>query len=275
MKRGMLKFQRTFSRKSASKSHRRSLVIPTARTVAAIVSVMNEEASIDRVLKQLHRIPFNELIVVINGSHDKTLQKVREHSSAVIVHYPKPLGHDVGRAIGAKLSRSDILLFLDGDFPVRAEKLLPFIKAINQGKDIALNNLTPFVPNTRFDSVTVMKRFLNLTMKKPELRSNSLTAVPHALSRAALDRIGCSELMVPPKAQVRAIQEGLHFSAPTSVNVISKNRRRRHNKGSSSRVAKLIIGDHIEALRLAMEQKGERLGFHDTFRKREYVRWRS
>jgi hypothetical protein len=102
-----------------------------------------------------------------------------------------------------------------------------------------------------------------------------LTAVPHAISRAALDRIGWSELMVPPKAQVRAIQEGLQFSAPTSVNVISKNRRRRYNQGSNSRVAKLIIGDHIEALRLAMEQKGERLGFHDTFRKREYVRWRS
>jgi hypothetical protein len=112
-------------------------------------------------------------------------------------------------------------------------------------------------------------------MQKPELRSNSLTAVPHALSRAALERIGCSELMVPPKAQVRAIQEGLQFSAPVSINVISKNKRRRYNWGSNSRVARLIIGDHIEALKLAMENNGKRLGFEDTFRKREYVRWRS
>jgi hypothetical protein len=248
------------------------MLIPTARSVGAIVSVMNEESTIVKVMEQLNRLPLDEIIIIVNGSSDRTLEKVRAHSHALIVHYPDPLGHDVGRSIGAKLSHSDILLFLDGDFVVEAEKLIPFIYDIERGSDLALNNITPYLPTfSLWDSVTLMKRFLNITLKRPELNANSLTAVPHALSRNALEHIGCSELMVPPKAQVNAILTGLRITAPTSVNVISMNKIRSHNKGENNPVARLIIGDHVEALELAMKLKGERIAFPDIIRKREFL----
>ncbi|WP_261304760.1 glycosyltransferase family 2 protein [Paenibacillus andongensis] len=249
------------------------MLIPTARSVCAIVSVMNEERTIVKVIKQLNRLPLDEIIIIVNGSSDRTLEKVRAHSHALIVHYPDPLGHDVGRSIGAKLSHSDILLFLDGDFVVQAEKLIPFIYDVERGSDLVLNNITPYLPLfSRWDSVTVMKRFLNTTLKRPELNANSLTAVPHALSRNALERIGCSELMVPPKAQVNAILAGLRITAPTSVNVVSENKIRSHNRGKNNTVARLIIGDHVEALQLAMQLKGERIVFPDIIRKREFLK---
>lgn len=249
------------------------MLIPTARSVCAIVSVMNEERTIVKVMKQLNRLPLDEIIIIVNGSSDRTLEKVRAHSHALIVHYPDPLGHDVGRSIGAKLSHSDILLFLDGDFVVQAEKLIPFIYDVERGSDLALNNITPYLPLfSRWDSVTVMKRFLNTTLKRPELNANSLTAVPHALSRKALERIGCAELMVPPKAQVNAILTGLRITAPTSVNVVSVNKVRSHNRGKNNTVARLIIGDHVEALQLAMQLKGERIVFPDIIRKREFLK---
>ncbi|MCY9694359.1 glycosyltransferase family 2 protein [Paenibacillus alginolyticus] len=248
------------------------ILIPTARSVGAIVSVMNEERTIVKVLEQLNRLPLDEIIIIVNGSSDRTLEKVRAHSHALIVHYPDPLGHDVGRSIGAKLSNSDILLFLDGDFVVQAEKLIPFIYDVERGSDLALNNITPYLPPfSHWDSVTVMKRFLNVTLKRPELNANSLTAVPHALSRNALEHIGYSELMVPPKAQVNAILTGLRITAPTSVNVVSVNKVRSHNKGKNNPVARLIIGDHVEALQFAMKLKGERIVYPDIIRKREFL----
>ncbi|GGA05553.1 hypothetical protein GCM10008018_59450 [Paenibacillus marchantiophytorum] len=248
------------------------VLMPTAKSVGAVVCVMNEERTIVKVLEQLNRLPLDEIIIIVNGSNDHTLEKVKAHSQALIVHYPDPLGHDVGRAIGAKLAQSDILLFLDGDFVVGAEKLLPFIYAIERGHDLALNNISPYLPTfSQWDSVTVMKRFLNVSMKRPDLNANSLTAVPHALSRKAITQMGCAELMVPPKAQVNAILNGLRITAPASINVVSVNRIRKMNKGRNNPVARLIIGDHVEALNFAMKLRGERIVFPDVIRKREFL----
>lgn len=248
------------------------VLMPTLRSVGAIVSVMNEEEMIVKVLGQLNRLPLDEIIIIVNGSNDNTLEKVRMHSHALIVNYPEPLGHDVGRAIGAKLSQSDILLFLDGDFVVQAEDLVPFIHDIDQGSDLALNNISPYLPSfSKWDSVTVMKRFLNLSLNRSDLNANSLTAVPHAIARNALLQIGISELMIPPKAQANAILSGLRITAPKSINVVSFNKIRKHNKGRDNPVARMIVGDHVEALQYAMQSKGKRIVFPDTIRQRKFL----
>jgi hypothetical protein len=249
------------------------VLIPTTKSVGAIVSVMNEEKTIVEVLKQLNRLPLDELIIIVNGSTDETLEKVRMHSHALIVNYPDPLGHDIGRAIGAKLSNADILLFLDGDFVVQAESLVPFIADIDKGSDLALNDISSYLPRfSKWDSVTVMKRFLNVALSRPDLNANSLTAVPHAISRNTLLQIGCSELMVPPKAQVNALLAGLVVTAPGSINVVSVNKVREHNHGRNNSVSRMIVGDHVEALGRAMKSKGERIVFPDIIRKRKFLK---
>uniref|UniRef100_A0A4Y8PRW5 Glucosyl-3-phosphoglycerate synthase n=1 Tax=Paenibacillus athensensis TaxID=1967502 RepID=A0A4Y8PRW5_9BACL len=249
------------------------VLLPTERTIAAVVCAMNEEATIAGVLRELQRLPLDELYVIVNGSRDRTLERVRQCPDAIVAYYPEALGHDVGRAIGAKLSSADIVLFVDGDFVVPAERLAPFITAVSNGMDVALNNITPYLPPfSRWDQVTTMKRFLNVTMGRPELKANSLTAVPHALSRAAIERIGYRELMVPPKAQVRAMLGGLQIGAPAGVNVIAANRQRGTNRGRLNPVSRLIIGDHAEAIELAMAERGERVSFPDTMRQRKMIR---
>lgn len=214
------------------------MLIPTNRTVAAILTVMNEEKSLPDIIKHLHRLPLDEIIIVVNGSGDGSFQKkARELSHATIVYYPAPLGYDVGRAVGAMVSSAEILLFfLDGDFTVKAEKLVPFIHAIEKGNDLALNDIRPYVGLffKEIDTITLMKQFLNRTLGRSELGSNSLTAVPHALSRKAYELLGPQALTVPPKAMVIAIEEGLKkIDAPASVNVIrKKNKVKEHNHGS-------------------------------------------
>lgn len=248
-------------------------LVPNNLSIAAVVTVMNEESTITHVLEQLHRLPLEEIVIVVNGSTDGTFRTARSISDAIIVNVPEPLGHDIGRVVGAKLTRSDVLLFIDGDFPVSAEQLIPFIHAIGSGTDVALNDITPYLPLfSNRDSVTRVKEFLNRSLKRPDLKANSLTAVPHALSRKALDVIGVSMLAVPPKAQVRAIVKGLRVGAPASVNVIDKNKRKFYNTGVSNPVADMIIGDHVEALKLAMDITGGRLFFPDRIRLRNRLR---
>jgi len=246
--------------------------LPTQKRVAAILTVMNEKDTISSVLAQLSRIPLHEIIIVVNGSNDGTLETIRRSSQAIIVHYREALGHDVGRAIGAKLAEADILLFLDGDFPIMAEQLMPFVDAIERGYDIALNDLSPYIGVfAHRDDVTAIKEFVNRSLARPDLGANSLTAIPHAIRKDAAQKIGYTNLSVPPKAQAIAIGQGLKICSPASVNVFASNRLRGHNVGRSNAVADLIIGDHIEALRTALHGQGKRLSYADRIRDRSIL----
>ncbi|MBD2848613.1 glycosyltransferase [Paenibacillus sp. IB182496] len=244
-------------------------MLPTEQRVGAVVTVMNEQETIGGVLAELQRLPLTELIVVINGSRDASYDIVRSQTDATIVHTHAPLGHDVGRALGAKLARADVVLFLDGDIPVKAEELVPFALTAAQGSDIVLNDISPYVG--RFedrDAVTMVKEFVNRVMGRGDLGINSLTAVPHAMRSEAIARIGHPHLAVPPKAQVLAMLHGLVIRAAASVDVIAGNRTRAMNTGQHNPVAELIVGDHLEALHEALTAQGKRMAFPDPYRRR-------
>ena len=53
--------------------------------------------------------PF-EIIVVVNGSSDTT-KEIAEGAGCRVVYYEEALGINIGRAIGAKKAKGDILLF--------------------------------------------------------------------------------------------------------------------------------------------------------------------
>ena len=72
---------------------------------------------------------------------DGTKEIALQHNCRVI-YYRYSLGNDVGRAIGAREAKGEIVLFLDGDIVMKSEELYNFIKGIQQGHEIVLNNLT-------------------------------------------------------------------------------------------------------------------------------------
>lgn len=265
------RFAAGFQSAIGARLHRPALV-PTRKTIGAVVTAMNEEKAIPGVLEQLARLPLDETVVVVNGSADQTFWSTRNLSGGIVVHVMRPLGHDVGRALGAKLLRTDIVLFLDGDFPIYAEHLVPFLYAVDRGADVALNDITPFIDvfSSR-DPVTIVKELLNRALGRSDLAANSMTAVPHALSRKAIETIGCPNLIVPPKAQALAIRRGLRVETAGSVDVISKNRVRDKNSGRDNPVSHLIVGDHLEALGQLMSLEGARLTAADTIRNRSVL----
>lgn len=243
------------------------ILLPTLSKVGAIVTVRNAEGTIGKVLEELNRMPLHEIIVIVYGSTDRTLERIRGKSDALIIHYPERIGPHVGRAIGAKLSKSDILLFLEGEEVIRAQHVIPFLQEIEQGAHIALNNRTPHLPPfAEWDALTVMKQFLNISFNRPDLQANSLSDVPHALSRHALNHVDYNELMVPPKALIHAILAGLHITSPASIPTMGWQKEPGPEKLQQG------IGDHVEALECAMRERGERIDFPDLIRKREIIK---
>ncbi|WP_433746817.1 glycosyltransferase family 2 protein [Paenibacillus amylolyticus] len=223
--------------------------LPLRHSAAAIVCACNEEHTLGQVLLQLKRLPLTDIIVVLNGTTDDSLKQVLKQPGLTVVYEPDRAGHDVGRALGAKMTDAESVLFVDGDMVVSAEELAPFLFAVDGGQDVALNNLTSLLPAfAGQDEVSRIKAYLNRTLGRADLGSNSMTAVPHALSRRMIQTVKPASLAVPPKAQSLAIQHGMNVSAPSQVDVIRSNRLRPGNTGSGNDVAKLIIGDHLEAL---------------------------
>lgn len=231
--------------------------------VSVVIPVMNERKTLRRAIAEARRVhPRTEVIVVANGSADGSAEIARR-CGAKVLSYPRPLGHDVPRAIGAKEASGEVLLFIDGDMAVPAAKLRAFVEAVSQGVDVALNDYSGPVNKARVHGVVLAKHALNALLGRADLKGASMTAVPHALSRGAIERIGSDALAVPPLAQTIAIHEGLNVALACRVEVGKLNPLRRKRS-----MKQLVVGDHMEAIRWWLTRTDRRGGYEDGARQR-------
>ncbi|SDF29396.1 Glycosyl transferase family 2 [Fontibacillus panacisegetis] len=239
--------------------------------VSIIIPAMNEKATLPDVLREAGRVhPRSEIIVIANGSTDGTPEVARRLGAKLIVS-ETPLGHDVGRRIGASVAKGSILLFIDADMVIPAKQLRPYVDAVVSGVDVALNGYSGPTAKKKSHPVVVAKYVLNAWMLRPDLQGTSMTAIPHALSRRALDVIGLESLEIPPLAQAKAVAWGLNVQAVHTVPVGRLNPIRRKN-GDEDILTSLVAGDHLEALHWLIQHRGVRGGFDDLGRLRDKVR---
>jgi glycosyltransferase involved in cell wall biosynthesis len=216
--------------------------------VSVIIPVMNERRTIGRVIREARRIHESlEVIVVVNGSTDGSAAIARR-SGARVIEYAEPLGHDVGRSIGASSANGRVLLFIDGDMVIPAAALKPFVNAVQSGEtDVALNDYSGPTDKPVVHSVVLAKHALNALLGRPDLNGTSMTAVPHAISRKALETIGADALSVPPLAHAKAVRLGLRVAPVRRINV-GKLNLPRVGRESRNPLELLIVGDHLEAI---------------------------
>lgn len=153
------------------------------KQLSIIIPVQNEENTIEGVIAEAQKLAPLEIIVVVNGSTDST-EKLAIKSGATVITYEEVLGNDTGRAVGAYFAKGDILLFIDGDFVISSTDLSPFVHAVQQGVDLALNDLEHYL-TYRFPLhiVTACKYGVNLACNRKDLGVGSTTAVPHAFGK--------------------------------------------------------------------------------------------
>src|SRR5690606_28838247 len=121
------------------------------------------------------------------------------------------------------------------------------------------------------------KAALNRMLQRPHLGVNSLVAIPHALSRQALNRIGFRSLANPCLAQAIAVEQQLSIVCPAAVDVISTNKRRAYHTESAAHSAypkstSRILGDHLAAIRYRIQRHGARGGLPEGNRNRDFLR---
>ncbi|WP_284637709.1 glycosyltransferase family 2 protein [Paenibacillus silviterrae] len=227
---------------------------PNERALSVIVPARNEEATIAPLLEQLHRLEPAELIVVVNGSQDRTCELALAHGATVVLS-SDALGTDTGRALGAYHATGRILLFVDGDMVLSAHDLYPFVLAIRQGYDVALNDQNYHLEREfPLRSILPSVYALNLALDQKPLGTSSMVMVPFGLSRKALNAIGWESLLCPPRALAASVRHALRIVLPHRVNVEKANRLRpeKHLTGTA---INQIVGDHIEALHSVLDYR--------------------
>ncbi|PZE19921.1 glycosyltransferase [Paenibacillus xerothermodurans] len=238
--------------------------------VSVIIPVMNESSTLPAVLNEAKKLQSDiELITIVNGSTDGSAA-IAQSGGAHVVSFDEPLGHDVGRSVGAREAHGDILLFIDGDIIIPAAQLQPYIQAVEAGVDIALNKYNGPVRKHNVHPVVMAKHALNTVLGRSDLKGASMTTVPHAISRRALTEIGAESLAVPPKAHAMAVQRGLRVEAVHLVPVGLMNPLRRRGKDDPLR--DVILGDHLEALHWFIQATDKRGMRTDLARNRSMVR---
>ncbi|MHC2835594.1 glycosyltransferase involved in cell wall biosynthesis [Bacillus sp. F9_6S_D1_P_5] len=236
--------------------------IYNGKQLSIIIPAQNEEATIKEVILEARKVEPKEIIVVINGSTDQT-EVIAKQLGATVIVYEETLGHDVGRAIGAKEATGDILLFIDADFAIPAKDLHPLTQAVADGVDMVLNDLNL---NLRFPLyiVNLYKYMLNIACNRRDLGVGSTIAVPHAISRKCLEGIGWDTLHTACVAQVKAILDGYKVECVHFVDVMKPNRIRPNEHfatvGHPPAVLR-ITGDHVEGLSYLLKNRD----FKDLF----------
>jgi len=121
-------------RSSATKNHR--------RRVSVVIPAFNEETSIASVVNAIPRVLVSEIIVVNNGSTDRTVEAAATAGATVLTEPRKGYGHACLKGIAFAVNTgADVLVFLDGDFSDYPEDLPDLLRPIEEeGFDMVIGS---------------------------------------------------------------------------------------------------------------------------------------
>ena len=104
--------------------------------ISVIIPVYNEENSIVDVIERIPNHLNYEIILVDDGSTDKSVLKIRqiEKDNIIILQHRKNLGYGAALITGFKNATGNIIVTLDSDGQHKPEEIEKMIKPILQGK---------------------------------------------------------------------------------------------------------------------------------------------
>ena len=133
--------------------------MPTSPAVV-IIPARNEEPGIARVIADIPRDLVAEIIVVDNGSTDRTAARAREAGARVISQPERGYGAACLAGIAALPPGTEVVLFLDGDYSDDPAQVQDLLRALEQHRaDLVLGSRTRGHPEP--GSLTPQQRFGN------------------------------------------------------------------------------------------------------------------
>ncbi len=114
---------------------------PAKYRAAVVIPAFNEEASIAPVVNAIPKSFITEIIVVNNGSNDRTAEVAASAGATVLTEPRKGYGFACQRGIQHTLEAgNDVIVFLDGDYSDYPEELPDLLRAIGEGHDLVIGS---------------------------------------------------------------------------------------------------------------------------------------
>jgi glycosyltransferase involved in cell wall biosynthesis len=153
--------------------------------VSIIVTTYNEEKDIENLLKSFMKLKYPknklEIIVVDDGSTDKTVEIIQRYSVKLIK--TKHRGFGEARNIGLKVSRGDIVAFIDADMVLHPTYTKEIIKFFGNRKIAGVDN-----KELLYSDKSLISRLLYL--KKVPGWAESNLVIPRVFRRSILEKLG-------------------------------------------------------------------------------------
>ncbi len=102
--------------------------------VGIVIPAVNEEASIGRVLEEIPRGLVERVVVVDNGSTDRTAEVARVHGASVVHEPRRGYGAACLRGIAELGEGVDVVVILDGDHSDYPDDLPELLRPIDEGR---------------------------------------------------------------------------------------------------------------------------------------------
>lgn len=203
--------------------------------IFALVPAYNEETTIADVLTRTE--PFVDgMIVVDDGSTDRTPQIARAHGATVVSHViNRGLGAAIGTGFAAAMRLgADVVVTLDADGQHEPTEIRKFVEAIEQGADVVIGSrmLTGFVgmPLHRriaqvvgnlvtfvlfgawvTDSQSGFRAFTRYALEKIQIRTNRMEVSSELIAEAKRNRLKLVEVPIKAVYTPYSLSKGQNF----------------------------------------------------------------
>lgn len=203
--------------------------------VIALIPAYNEEPTIADVLTRTR--PFVDGMIVVNdGSVDRTAQIARAHGATVVSHV---INRGLGAAIGTGFAaagrlHADVVVTLDADGQHDPSAIKTFVEAIEQGADVVIGSrmLTGFdgVPLHRraaqiignivtfvlfgawvTDSQSGFRAFTRYALEKIQIRTNRMEVSSELIAEAKRNQLKLVEVPIKAVYTEYSLSKGQSF----------------------------------------------------------------
>jgi glycosyltransferase involved in cell wall biosynthesis len=218
------------------------------KKLSIIIPALNEESGISRIMDRVLAvqpalmtvgIDALELIVVDDGSVDRTPEIVATYKNVCLIQHPHNRGYGAALKTGFNAASGDILGFLDADGTYPPEHLPELCQAVLSGADVAVgsrrsgassempvmrrlgnffwSNLLTFLAGERVvDPASGMRVFKRDVLQQMYPLPDGLNFTPVMSTRTVHERMQVMELPIPYKerlgrSKLNIVRDGLRF----------------------------------------------------------------
>ncbi|NQU16845.1 MAG: glycosyltransferase family 2 protein [Candidatus Saganbacteria bacterium] len=141
------------------KTEKLSISIPFYNEESGIPH-LNERLS--NVILELEKTVAVELILVDDGSTDKTFDLLKKHfPDALLVKHPKNFGIGAAMRSGFKNATGDFIAFLDSDCTYAPEEIIPMLKIMQKSPKIDIISASQYHPDGGIKDVPAWRLFFS------------------------------------------------------------------------------------------------------------------